>query len=60
MGLGDANDDCLVTGADLISVQQNFGNLIGPPALPEPTTALLLGVFTFVLGRRPADTHNSA
>ena len=30
--LGDANKDGLVTGADLISVQQNFGN-VGPTPL---------------------------
>ncbi len=34
----------VVTGADLITVQQNFGNVAGgqDAALPEPATAILI------------------
>ena len=40
--LGDANDDGLVTGADLITVQQNFGNVAASPIeVPEPTAMLI-------------------
>ena len=37
--LGDANNDNLVTGADLITVQQNFGNVDSN----EPTDGLFFG-----------------
>ncbi len=42
--LGDANDDGQVTGADLIIVQKNFGNTLGPVGaeVPEPASVCLL------------------
>ena len=42
--IGDANDDGLVTGAGLISVQQNFGNTLAPvgAVVPEPASVCLL------------------
>jgi len=42
--VGDANDDGQVTGADLITVQQNFGNTLVPVGaeVPEPATGLLV------------------
>ena len=39
--MGDANNDSLVTGAGLITVQQNFGN-VATAAVPEPTSVCLL------------------
>ncbi len=33
---GDANNDGQVTGADLISVQQNFSNVLTPSNVPVP------------------------
>ena len=41
---GDANNDNQVTGADLIIVQQNFGNTLSPvgAAVPEPASVCLL------------------
>ena len=41
---GDANNDGLVTGADLISVQQNFGAVASAASIPEPATAVLVGL----------------
>ena len=54
--LGDANNDGSVTGADLISVQQNFGAVAGPAAaVPEPATAgTLLGAVLAMTRRRRA------
>ena len=42
--LGDANNDNQVTGADLVIVQQNFGNTLVPVGaeVPEPATGLLV------------------
>ena len=44
--LGDANNDNQVTGADLVIVQQNFGNTLAPVGaeVPEPTSACLLAL----------------
>ena len=52
--LGDANNDGQVTGADLIAVQQNFGNVLGPASssVPEPATLAMLGLLGFALARR--------
>ena len=53
--IGDANDDGKVTGADLIIVQQNFGNTLAPVGaeVPEPATA---GLFALLLiGRLSID-----
>ena len=44
--LGDANNDNQVTGADLVIVQQNFGNTLAPVGaeVPEPTSVCLLAL----------------
>lgn len=34
--MGDANDDGLVTGADLIAVQQSFAATLTPSGAPVP------------------------
>ena len=46
MFVGDANDDGQVTGADLIIVQQNFGNTLAPVGteVPEPVSVFLLSL----------------
>ena len=51
LGLGDANDDCLVTGLDLISVQQNFGHPLVAP-IPEPAAIAALVIVGGRLMRR--------
>ena len=44
--LGDTNNDNQVAGADLVIVQQNFGNTLGPISaeVPEPASVCLLAL----------------
>ena len=51
LGLGDANDDCMVTGADLITVQQEFGSGLAAP-VPEPASMVMLLLVSGLLTRR--------
>ena len=52
LGLGDANDDCQVTGSDLIAVQQSFGTMATAVPVPEPATAVLVGLGLLAAIRR--------
>ena len=62
LSAGDANDDEVVSGQDLIAVQQNFGKALASP-VPAPaaiTTLLLASALTLRRTQRSSVGSNSA